>query len=87
VDRNNKGVTLLDTLTNNYKFGLILTLLSLMYFIGVQFFIPLQQSTLSLGDGIFYPLIGFLVLDFVYCFAMLSDLIKIIIQEGKSRAV
>ncbi len=87
IDSNKKEQTLLHTLTQNYKFGLVLILLSLVYFIGVQLFSDASNSdALSFGDLIFIPVIPFLTLNFLYCYFMLTDLINIIIQEGKSRA-
>lgn len=87
TDKNDKTKTLLHTLTSNYKVGLLLTLVSLAYFILVQFFLDFPADGLvSFGDTLLYPVLALLVLDFSYCFSMLKDLIEIIVQEGKSRS-
>lgn len=87
TDKEQKDQTLLHTLTKNYQFGLVLTLVSLIYFIGVQFtpsFLP--ETQLTLNSAVFFPIIPLLALDFIYCYLMLKDLINIIIQEGKNRS-
>lgn len=86
VDANNQSVTLLHTLTNNYKFGLLLTLFSLVYFIMVQFFIATANNQISLKATSMFPVIALLLLNFIFCFVMLNDLVNIIIQEGKKRS-
>ena len=88
TDEENKSQTLLHTLTDNYQFGLLLTLLSLIYFITVQFFLYNPDNVMvSFGDLPLLPILGLLVLDFMYCYIMLTDLIKIIIQEGKGQYI
>jgi len=87
TDKNDKTRTLLHALTNNYKLGLLLTLASLAYFILIQFFLDVPiDGLVSFGEVQLYPILAFLILDFVYCFSMLKDLTEIIIQEGKSRS-
>lgn len=87
VDAKNRSQTLLNTLTDNYNAGLIFSLLSLLYFIGIQFFIDVPPSgTVFLGDIKLSLVFAFLVVNFGYCFFMLRDLIRIIIQEAKSRS-
>jgi hypothetical protein len=87
IDKNNKTQTLLHALTSNYKLGLLLTLASLIYFIFIQFFINFPvDGLISLGNIMLYPVLAFLVIDFLYCFLMLKDLIEIIVQEGKDRS-
>ena len=82
IDKDNKDQTLLHTLTKNYQFGLVLTLVSLVYFIGVQFLPSTGTgSSLNLGELIYLPVLPLLALDFLYCYLMLKDLINIIIQE------
>ena len=87
IDEKNQSITLLHTLTNNYKFGLILTLVSLIYFIMIQFFIKGNEfNELSLGNPEVFPVFGILFLNFVFFFVMLRDLVNIIIQEGKQNS-
>jgi len=87
VDKNDKSSTLLHTLINNYKFGLLLALISLIYFIFIKLFIQTDiNNEISFGYLPIYPLIAFLVLNFIFCFMMLNDLVNIIIQEGKRRS-
>lgn len=77
--------TLLHTLTENYNFGLVLTLISLGYFISLQLFSKTVGGQISFTSLEVLPFISIIVLDFIYCYLMLKDLISIIIQEGKSR--
>lgn len=87
VDKNNPSLTLLHTLTRNYKFGLMLTLISLAYLISIQFFIGIDSNNqIALSSVYLIPIIGILVLNFFFCFVMLNDLVNIIIQEGKQRS-
>ncbi len=87
TDKKNQSVTLLHTLTNNYKFGLILTLISLIYFIMIQFFVKSNEfNEVCLGDITMSPIFGLLFLNFIFFFIMLCDLVNIIIQEGKQNS-
>lgn len=87
TDKENDSCTLLHTLINNYKFGLIVSLISLVYFIIFGLFIkPDTNSQISFGYFITYPFIFLLVLNFIFCFRMLANLIDIIIQEGKMKS-
>lgn len=87
VDKENQSLTLLHTLTNNYKFGLLLTLISLVYFIMIQFFVKTDASNEAvLGSASMLPALALLALNFIFCFIMLNDLVNIIIQEGKKRS-
>lgn len=89
TDQQDKSVTLLHTLLNNYKFGLSITLSSLAYIIFAQFFIETSlpdNNFLYLDKNkVFLPIMSILVINFYYCFIMLNDLIKVIIQEAKKR--
>lgn len=86
TDKKNTSVTLLHTLLQNYKFGLTLVLLSLAYFIFVQFFVnPSELNPLQLSNFALTPLLGLLVVNFWYCYQMLTSLIKIILQEAKNK--
>lgn len=86
TDANHQSLTLLQTLVQNYKTGLQLILLSIIYAL-----ILLIVATNRVGESLvlsewfvllFVPL---LVLDLGYSYIMLADLIKIIIQEAKHR--
>jgi hypothetical protein len=85
-----RSVTLLHALLNNYKFGFSITLSSLVYIIFAQFFIEYSSSDSSYiyleNNLIFLPFMSILSINFYYCFVMLNDLIKVIIQEAKNRA-
>jgi hypothetical protein len=86
VDKDDNSSTLLHKLMSNYKFGLMLTLISLMYFIAIDFFVkPDVNSEISFVSIPAYPILAFLILNFVFCFIMLGDLVNVIIQEGKIR--
>ncbi len=87
TDKKNDSYTLLHTLINNYKFGLIVVLISLVYFILAGLFIkPDINDQVSLGYFATIPFIALLVLNFTFCFRMLNNLINIIIQEGKIKS-
>lgn len=84
-DKNNKSTTLLHTLFNNYKFGLLVTLFSIIYFLSIHFVInQTQNGQLSLSNILLIPFIGIVVNNFWYSFAMLRDLINVILQEVKN---
>ncbi len=86
VDKDDNSSTLLHKLMSNYKFGLMLTLISLMYFIAIDFFVkPDVNSEISFMSIPAYPILAFLILNFAFCFIMLGDLVNVIIQEGKIR--
>ena len=86
TDENNKTQTLLHTLLKKYKFGLSAAVL----FIAYLFFLLLVSSLPAFGkEGLrlsqwfvvfFLPL---LTLNLIYSYHMLSDLLKIILQEAK----
>ena len=85
-DKEDTSVTLLHTLISNYRFGLILVLLSLFYFISAHFFlIPDQNNFIHLSDKILLPFLGIIIINFWYFYKMLDYLIKVVLQEAKSR--
>lgn len=84
-DSNNKNNTLLHTLFSNYKFGLITTLVSIVYFIIVQ--IRLGQSDVEivyLSEKLLIPMFGIGINILWYSYKMLSDLITVILKESKN---
>lgn len=87
TDKNNKSVTLLHTLINNYKLGLTLILLSIFYLLIFQFiFNQNDNDDVFLSNLWALPILGIFVINFWYSFKMLNDLIKIIIQEAKNNS-
>lgn len=86
VDSEKKNTTLLHTLIDNYKLGLVMNLFSIAYFIIIQF--TINQS----GNGkiilssnyLLIPFLSILVINFIYSYRMLNDLLHVIIQEAKN---
>ncbi len=88
VDSENKSVTLLHTLTDNYKFGLFLALGSLIYYISVHLMVGSEgdlSHALYYGELIALPFTGLLLMNFYYCASLVNNLVNIIIQEGKKK--
>lgn len=86
TDKENKTVTLLHTLINNYKVGLIIILISIIYFLSLNLLInQTETKSLLLGDYRTGPVLALMVFNFYYSYKMLSDLTKIILQEAKSK--
>lgn len=84
-DINNKSNTLMHTLFSNYKFGLITTLVTIIYFIIVQVSIGQSGSGfMYLSERLLIPTIGIMLNIFWYSYKMLNDLIRIILQESKN---
>lgn len=84
-DINNKSNTLMHTLFSNYKFGLMTTLITIIYFIIVQISIGQSGSGfMYLSEGLLTPIIGVMLNIFWYSYKMLNDLIRIILQESKN---
>ena len=88
VDKENQTVTLLHTLVKNYKTGLTVILVSILYLLFLSFTInqSLDKSILLNNFKVlhFLPLVIF---NFCYSYKMLSDLINVIIQEAKHKAM
>lgn len=83
-DQDNKGRTLLHSLVNKYKGGLLLALFSILYFLFVEFMITKESSgELTLSNKFLTPFLVVVMWNFFYCYTMLCTLVKIIIQEGK----
>lgn len=85
IDRQDKAKTLLHTLLDNYKFGLALTLMSIIYFLIL--YIGIDQETtghFSLSDPLLFPFLGLMTNNFLYSFSMLDDLIRVVLQEAKN---
>lgn len=85
TDSNNKERTLLHTLLENYRFGLVVNLFSIAYFVILGLFFG-NAENFDLGGMPYILLLSSLAVNFLYHYLMLSDLIKIIIQEGKRPA-
>lgn len=87
TDQNNKSVTLLHTLVNNYKFGLIFILISILYLLCLQFKInQCSEDKLLLSNIYALPFLFFVLFNFWHSYKMLDDLIRIIIQESKRQS-
>ncbi len=86
TDKENKTVTLLHTLINNYKTGLIVILVSIIYFLALNLLInQTDGSYILLGDIKAIPVLALMMFNFYYSYKMLSDLANIILQEAKSK--
>lgn len=83
TDKNYKSLTLLHILINNYKFGLIIILISIFYLLVIQFIGFQNKVELTMSNLLLWPFSGIVIFNFIYSYKMLSDLIKIIIQEAK----
>lgn len=84
-DENDSSKTLLHTLVMNYRIGLVMIILSILYFLFLTLLVnQTKENFLILSDSIY--LIGFfpvIALNFFYSFEMLWILLKIILQESK----
>lgn len=86
TDKENKTVTLLHTLINNYKVGLIVILVSIIYFLALNLLINQKEvGYIVLGDFKTTPVLALMIFNFYYSYKMLSDLTSIILQEAKSK--
>lgn len=86
ADKNNKSVTLLHTLLHNFKTGLVIALVSIFYLLIIQVSIEqIKTGVVPLNDFRVIPLLGLTIYNFIYSYMMLSDLIRIIIQEAKEK--
>lgn len=87
TDKNNQSVTLLHTLVRNYKFGLSVILISILYFLILNFSIDQTGSKLLLlNNPIALPTLAVILFNFCYSYKMLTDLINVIIQEAKHKS-
>lgn len=87
TDENNKSLTLLQILIKKYKFGLNVLLVSIAYFILIQFYINQNRNNeILFSNKVLFPFFILLLLNFLYSYFMLNTLIKIIIQEAKRKA-
>lgn len=84
TDSNNKERTLLHTLLGNYKFGLLTNLVSIIYFVALILFFN-DGNLIKMGDTPYSLILPLLVTNIFYHYLMLSDLIKIIVQESKRK--
>lgn len=86
IDQNNKSVTLLHTLISEYKVGLILILISILYLLIVEFILRQTDNSKVVLSAIYALPFSWVVLtNFFYSYRMLDTLIKIIIQEAKNK--
>jgi hypothetical protein len=84
VDREDKNQTLLNLLIFKYKVGLLVTLISILYFILVIFLLNQDGiESFSLNNKYTYPLISIFLFNFYYGYRMFEILVKIITQESK----
>lgn len=86
TDQNNKGVTLLHTLITQYKVGLILILISILYLLFIEFILSQTDNNKIILSNIYVlPFLWLVITNFFYSYRMLDTLIKIIIQEAKNK--
>ena len=88
IDKENQTVTLLHTLVRNYKIGLTVILISILYLLFLNFFInQTLEKVLLLNNLKTLPFLSVVIFNFVYSYKMLSDLINVIIQEAKNKVI
>ena len=86
TDQNNKSVTLLHTLITQYKVGLILILISILYLLFIEFILSQTDNNKIILSNIYVlPFLWLVITNFFYSYRMLNTLIKIIIQEAKNK--
>lgn len=83
TDSQNRNRTLLHALVENYRFGLVSILTSVLYFLVIQFLVQLSNNQLSLGTIVALPLVFVILFNFYHIFKMLNDLINVIVQQAK----
>lgn len=87
VDKENQTVTLLHTLVRNYKIGLTVILISILYLLFLNFSInQTPDKSLLLSNLEALPFLAMIAFNFCYSYKMLTDLINVIIQEAKHKA-
>ncbi|MBX4204799.1 MAG: hypothetical protein KW788_01260 [Candidatus Doudnabacteria bacterium] len=87
IDNKNPSLTLLHTLMKRFKFGLDLILITVLYLLLINFFIKQTLSNeLLLSNYYILPFSGIVLLNFIYGYILLNDLVNIIIQEAKNKA-
>ncbi len=83
VDSKSK-TTLLHTLLTRYKFGLVLNLFSIFYFLSLIFIATQSENNfIKLDDLATYLFIPLIFLNFSYGYLSLNELIRVVIQEAK----
>lgn len=88
VDKNDHSLTLLHSLVRNYRRGLIFVLISIGYFVFIQFLISQNiDGKIILSNKWLILFMFFIVGNFWYSYKMLNDLINVIIQEAKNNSV
>jgi hypothetical protein len=85
-DKNDKSATLLHTLIDNYKAGLIYILISIVYVLLVQLSNQTEHCSVSLKSYLLFPFLGVIAGNIVYGYDMLCHLINVILQEAKSNS-
>jgi hypothetical protein len=86
TDQNNKSVTLLHTLISEYKVGLILILISILYLLIIEFVLRQTDNNKIILSAIYaLPFSWVVITNFFYSYRMLDTLIKVIIQEAKNK--
>ncbi len=84
TDKNNKSLTLLHVLINNYRIGLIIILISIIYLLILQLVLTqISTNNIYLYNRIAIPLFWVVLVNFYYSYRMLSDLLKVVLQEAK----
>ncbi len=84
VDKEDSSKTLLHVLISNYKTGLMLALFSIMYFLSIELFLMKSSaSDVNLSNAWLTPFLSIMLCNFYYSYQMLSDLLRVIVQEAK----
>jgi hypothetical protein len=82
TDKKGYKTTLLHSLLNYYKLGLLLNLVSIFYFLFLLFLNKYNMDTILF----LYLVIPLVLHNFIYSYLSLDKLLKIIIQETKVTA-
>ncbi len=87
IDKKKSKVTLLHILINNYKLGLNLILFSILYLLIIQFVLnQCEEECLKLSNPFLVFFLWTICANFWYSHKMLLDIMKIILQEAKSKS-
>ncbi len=80
-----KSKTLLHTLVGNYQSGLFFALLSILYFLFLQFRIDASSTgSIMLSSSSACFVFSAIILNFYFGFSLLKKLSQVVIQGGKS---
>lgn len=84
TDEKRKNLTLLNILVENYKRGLNVILFSIIYSLALLLVaVNSTNESIYLYKWFALPFSFIILLNFIYSYLMLGDLIKIVLQEAK----